>query len=56
METELKLAARLLEVEMQCTCDLDRWEPDRRTGHSSVCQIHKAAIAAWNTRKEPEEG
>lgn len=30
---------------MQCNCDLDRWEPERMTGHSFVCRIHKAAIA-----------
>ena len=30
---------------MQCNCDLDNWEPERSTGHSHVCRIHKAAIA-----------
>ena len=29
---------------MQCNCDLDKWEPTRMTGHSDVCRIHKAAI------------
>lgn len=33
-----------LEAEMQCNCDLDNWEPTKRTGHSHVCRIHKAAI------------
>lgn len=28
---------------MRCNCDLDRWEPERSTGHSHVCRIHKAA-------------
>ena len=27
---------------MQCNCDLDNWEPERNTGHSCVCRIHKA--------------
>ena len=31
---------------MGCNCDLDNWEPERSTGHSHVCRIHKAAIAA----------
>lgn len=31
---------------MQCNCDLDAWEPDKRTGHSHVCRIHQAAINA----------
>ena len=35
-----------LESEMQCNCDLDNWEPDKRTRHSWVCRIHKAALKA----------
>lgn len=31
---------------MRCNCDLDNWEPERSTGHSWVCRIHKAALAA----------
>lgn len=31
---------------MRCNCDLDNWEPERETGHSFVCRIHKAAKAA----------
>ena len=34
-----------LEKTMQCNCDLDNWEPERDTGHSWVCRIHKAAKA-----------
>lgn len=34
-----------LEAEgMRCNCDLDCWEPERTTGHSWVCRIHKAAL------------
>jgi hypothetical protein len=29
---------------VRCTCDLDNWEPDRRTGHSKVCRIHKITL------------
>lgn len=29
---------------MKCNCDLDNWEPERSTGHSHVCRIHKAAM------------
>jgi hypothetical protein len=34
-----------LEATMQCVCDLDNWEPDKSTGHSRVCPIHKKAEA-----------
>jgi len=34
-----------LERELQCNCDLDRWQPEGSTGHSWVCRIHKRAIA-----------
>jgi hypothetical protein len=30
--------------ETQCRCDLDNWQPDKRTGHTSVCPVHKAAL------------
>jgi len=30
---------------MLCNCDLDNWEPERTTGHSHVCRIHKRAMA-----------
>lgn len=30
---------------MQCNCDLDNWQPEKTTGHTWVCRIHKAAIA-----------
>ena len=40
----IKDTVRELEKNMQCTCDLDNWEPTKRTGHSVVCQIHKKAI------------
>jgi len=32
-----------IEKTMPCNCDLDNWEPERDTGHSWVCRIHKAA-------------
>jgi len=35
---------RVLKQSMQCNCDLDNWQPERSTGHSWVCRIHKAAI------------
>lgn len=35
----------------QCTCDLDRWEPERSTGHSWVCNIHKLAISTAERKK-----
>lgn len=41
-ETAREIAARLSKT-IQCNCDLDNWEPERLTGHSRVCRIHKAA-------------
>lgn len=38
---------------MRCFCDLDRWEPERATGHSWVCPIHKKARAI--KRGEPRQ-
>ena len=32
-----------IEKTMLCNCDLDNWEPERNTGHTRVCRIHKAA-------------
>jgi hypothetical protein len=37
--------AKELEKKMKCFCDLDRWEPERITGHSWVCPIHKKAMS-----------
>ena len=44
-ETTIATIVAKLEKTMQCSCDLDRWEPTKETGHSWVCQIHKAALA-----------
>lgn len=47
MEAERKTPrqrAEELSREMRCNCDLDKWEPERRTGHSWVCRIHKAVV------------
>lgn len=41
-----------IEPTMQCNCDLDNWEPERTSGHSHVCRIHKAAIARFYGRDE----
>ncbi len=47
--TAREIATKLRET-MGCNCDLDNWEPERSTGHSWVCRIHKAATHAVNTR------
>ena len=48
----LKEIVKRKEEELRCNCDLDNWEPDKRTGHSWVCRIHNEAldefIEAWN--------
>ena len=43
----LKECVRELAAELQCNCDLDNWEPERDTGHSWVCRIHKQAKARF---------
>ena len=43
MGSKLKGIVTKLEQSMQCNCDLDNWEPERSTGHSWVCQIHRTA-------------
>jgi hypothetical protein len=55
METDEKLSKRELakeikESDVRCNCDLDNWEPERSTGHSHVCRIHKAAIRQFKSQ------
>lgn len=42
------IAEQLKADGMRCNCDLDNWEPERTTGHSHVCRIHKAAREKYN--------
>jgi len=44
MNDKLKAVVKELEQKMPCQCDLDKWQPDPRTGHSWVCPIHKQAL------------
>ena len=46
-------AKKLKDSGMGCNCDLDNWEPERSTGHSHVCRIHKKAI--HDARYSPKE-
>ncbi len=44
-ERDLRTIAReLKEKGMRCNCDLDAWEPERTTGHTQECRIHRRAI------------
>jgi len=43
-----EIAKKLKDGGMRCNCDLDNWEPEKSTGHSWVCRIHKAAEAIRN--------
>lgn len=43
----LKELAKEVESTLVCNCDLDRWEPERTTGHSHVCRIHRAAVSTY---------
>ena len=49
--SELKEIAKDIKKNMQCNCDLDNWDPERSTGHSWVCRIHKAAIERFKRSK-----
>lgn len=40
-----EIANELKENGMQCNCDLDNWVPEKSTGHSWVCRIHKEAMS-----------
>jgi len=42
MKTQKEIVKEL-EATLQCNCDLGNWEPERDTGHSWVCRIHKQA-------------
>ena len=53
---DLRATARRLAETMQCRCDLDRWQPTPLTGHSHVCPIHKAAVAATPSDLADEAG
>jgi len=48
---KIKAIVKNLESRMQCNCNLDKWEPERLTGHSFVCRIHRAALAEAQTIK-----
>ena len=40
-----KLAEKVKrEFDLRCNCDLDKWEPEKDTGHSIVCRIHKTTL------------
>lgn len=52
--SDLRERAAELAKTMRCNCDLDNWEPERSTGHSWVCRIHKAVIA--QPTSPPAEG
>lgn len=45
--------AQILSLTMQCNCDLDNWQPERTTGHSWVCDIHKRCLDIRNGYSKP---
>ena len=47
MKESISEIAKRLEQQMACNCDLDNWEPEKSTGHSWVCRIHKQAVSEW---------
>ena len=49
----LRAVAAELAKTMACNCDLDNWEPEKSTGHSWVCGIHKKTKAIECAAKTP---
>lgn len=47
-----QIAQELKDSGMGCNCDLDNWEPERESGHSWVCRIHKAAIEKYRRERK----
>lgn len=45
MSEEREIAVAFRSNGVACNCDLDNWEPERTTGHSHVCRIHKRTKA-----------
>ena len=46
-QKQLKAKSIAIEIKnrpTQCNCDLDNWEPEKLTGHSWVCRIHKMTL------------
>jgi len=41
-----------LEQKLQCTCNFDKWEPVKDTGHTFVCLIHKNARLQYKLQYE----
>ena len=50
-----QIAEELKAGGMRCNCDLDNWQPERTTGHSCVCRIHKAAMEAKFHPRQPQD-
>ena len=48
IRTKMRGIAKRLSKTMQCNCDLDNWEPEKNTGHSWVCRIHKATLKEFH--------
>ena len=46
LPTKWQMAEYLESTRMGCNCNLDDWEPEKSTGHSWVCRIHKGAVLA----------
>ena len=53
--TDIKEIVKDLENTMGCNCDLDRWQPEKNTGHSWVCRIHKEAKRLYKLREKNNE-
>ena len=52
-ETGMEIARGLRGDGMKCACDLDKWEPERSTGHTLECPIHNKALSLFAQQVKP---
>ena len=55
MSDRQKEIAKEVAKNNQCNCDLDNWQPERSTGHSWVCRIHKMAGSKYREEQKSEQ-
>jgi len=39
------------EGNIQCNCDLDQWQPEKSSGHTWTCRIHKLAVGKFRDQQ-----
>lgn len=52
MKKTLKEIVVGLEGNRLCNCDLDKWEPEKETGHTLECRIYLLAVEEFRKQKK----